>query len=92
VAQQTRRSRHVDIEGWEHKAFISVLQSAAILDLGKTRTWDLVYSGAIPSVKHGASRKVVVAGLKAYILRLTEETNSCVKASRRRTFLGGKLV
>ena len=92
MAQQATHRRRVDIEGWEHKAFVSVLQSAAILDLGKTRTWELVYSGAIPSVKHGASREVVVEGLKAYIRRLTEEANSGADTSRRRTFVGSKPV
>ena len=80
MTQQETPKRRVDIAGWEHKAFISVLQCAAILDLGKTRAWELVYSGALPSVKHGASRKVVVEGLKAYIRRLTEEASGSAAA------------
>jgi hypothetical protein len=72
-SEKGTRRRVVNIEGWELRAFVNVPTMAAVLDLGKTRAWELVYAGVLPSVKQGASRKVVVAGLKAYIARVCEE-------------------
>jgi excisionase family DNA binding protein len=40
---------------------------------GKSKTWDLVHSGQIRSVKQGWSRRIPVAAVDEYIARLERE-------------------
>lgn len=47
-----------------------VAEVAARLGLGKSKTWELIARGEIPSVKIDGARRVTHAQLAAYITRL----------------------
>lgn len=73
ASMRARAKVRVDVTGWESLAFVTVPQAAVILNCGKTKCWDLVYAGVIPSVRWVGQRRVPVAGLKSYIARVCEE-------------------
>lgn len=70
---RARAQAKVDVTGWESLAFVTVPQTAVILNCGKTKAWELVYAGEIPSIRWGGQRRIPVAGLKAYIAQVCEE-------------------
>jgi excisionase family DNA binding protein len=47
-----------------------VEEVAKILGIGRTRTWSLVMSGEIASVKIGRSRRVLPQAVEDYVMRL----------------------
>jgi Helix-turn-helix domain len=63
VAPKQRRA--VNITDWRERAFVSVPQTAAILGIGRSMAWELVYAGELPSRKCNTSRRVPVAALLA---------------------------
>lgn len=52
---------------------LRVDEVARLIRLGKSKTWELVNQGEIPSVKIGKSRRVPAAALHAWITTQTEE-------------------
>lgn len=48
-------------------------QVAAVLKIGRTSVYELLNSGALPSVTIGRSRRVLRSDLDAYIARLRSE-------------------
>ena len=44
-----------------------------MLGMGRTKTYELVVKGQIPSVQIGRSRRVPVAALRAFVERLTQQ-------------------
>ena len=52
--------------------FLTVEEAAALLRIGRTRTFDLVMRGEIQSVKVGRRRLVVREGLSRYVSVLLE--------------------
>jgi len=48
----------------------TVAQVAVIMNLSESKTWQLVRSGELDSVKIGWSRRVVAASVDAYIRKL----------------------
>ena len=48
----------------------TVAQVAVIMNLSESKTWQLVRSGELPSIKIGWSRRVVAASVDAYIKKL----------------------
>jgi len=46
---------------------------AKALDIGETKAWYLIASGALPSVKIGRSTRVSVDVVKAYVQKLQDE-------------------
>ena len=46
---------------------------AQLLDVGRTRVYDLIRTGDLPSVKIGGSRRVLVAEVHRYLERLSAE-------------------
>ena len=55
------------------KTMLSPKEVAAVLGIGLTRTYGLLMSGAIGSVKIGKSRKVPRLALERYVKRLERE-------------------
>ena len=49
---------------------LTVEEVAKILGIGRTRTWSLVMSGEIASVKIGRSRRVMPKAVEDYLERL----------------------
>ncbi len=54
----------------EAKLLVSVEEAAVMLSLGRTLTWALVRKNELRSVKVGKTRRVVVASLHEYVVRL----------------------
>jgi excisionase family DNA binding protein len=51
----------------ENRLLLKVCEVARLLGLGETKTWGMVSSGEIPSIKVGGSRRVPVDQLKAWV-------------------------
>lgn len=49
---------------------------AQLLDVGRTRIYDLIRTGDLPSVKIGGSRRVLVAEVHRYLERLRAEPDT----------------
>lgn len=56
-----------------HRLLISVEEAAAILGIGRTAAYELVRKNQLKSVKIGRTRRVVVASLNEYVMRLLGE-------------------
>ena len=52
---------------------LSVEQTAIVLGLGRTRTYELVMSGRISSIKVGRRRLVVQSSLDAFVTNLLDQ-------------------
>jgi excisionase family DNA binding protein len=52
---------------------LTVDQAAGQLGLGKTKVYELLTSGELASVRIGASRRIPVSALEAYVERLLRE-------------------
>lgn len=57
---------------------ISVENAATILGIGRTRTFELVMSNAVTSVKIGRRRLVVRSSLQQFVDRLTESQSNAL--------------
>lgn len=49
------------------KLLLRVEEAAALLDVGRTRIYDLITSGALQPVKIGGSRRVPATALQGYV-------------------------
>jgi excisionase family DNA binding protein len=49
------------------KKFLKVAEVAIALGLGRSKVYELMYSGALESVKIGTCRRIPVDGLQRYI-------------------------
>jgi excisionase family DNA binding protein len=56
-----------------NRGLLRVEEAAEWLGLGRTKAYELVYRGVLPSVTIGRSRRVPVAALYAFVERLTAE-------------------
>jgi excisionase family DNA binding protein len=56
------------------RGLLGVEEAANWLGLGRTKAYELVYRGVLPSVTIGRSRRVPFAALKAFVERLTAES------------------
>jgi excisionase family DNA binding protein len=54
------------------RGLVRVEEAARRLGLGRTKAWELVYSGALHSVTIGRSRRVPISSLHAFVQRLVE--------------------
>ncbi len=54
------------------KGLVRVEEAARWLGLGRTKAWELVYSGTLHSVTIGRSRRVPISSLHAFVERLIE--------------------
>jgi excisionase family DNA binding protein len=54
---------------------VRVKEAAEILGLGKTRVYELMDSGELPSVRIGTARRIPLDGLEAYLAKLRGEAN-----------------
>ena len=54
------------------KGLLTIEEAACFLSLGRTKAYELVASGEIPSVYIGRARRVPVAALRQYVERLAE--------------------
>ncbi len=50
---------------------LRVEEAARLIGMGKSKTWDLVNRGDIPSIKIGKSRRVPLAALQRWIAEQT---------------------
>ena len=55
-----------------NRGLLRVEEAAEWLGLSRTKAYELVYRGALPSVTIGRSRRVPMAALKAFVERLME--------------------
>lgn len=55
------------------RGLLRVEEAAEWLGLGRTKAYELVYRGILPSVTIGRSRRVSVAALHAFVQRLSAE-------------------
>ncbi len=60
------------------KLAVSVDEAAAIIGLGRDRTYRLVMAGEVPSFKVGARRLVPVSGLRDFVAKRTAEAEVAV--------------
>jgi excisionase family DNA binding protein len=59
--------------GLDHSLLLTVEESAILLRLGRTQTYELIMCGKIQSVKIGRRRLVVRNGLQNYVAGLLGE-------------------
>ena len=57
------------MDGTEEMMLFRVETAAKLCDMGRSKFWELVMSGAIGSIKIGRSRRIPAAELKAWIAR-----------------------
>lgn len=62
--------RHVE---HHHRMLITPEEAAQILGIGRTAVYELIRKKLLKSVKIGRTRRVVVASLNEYVLRLLGE-------------------
>jgi len=55
-------------------AFLTVAEAAAVIKVGRSKTYQMVRSGELPSVKIGRSRRVPARKLQDWIERKTDES------------------
>ena len=53
----------------DERLVVSPRRAAVMLDCGVTRVYELIASRQIESYRDGASRKIVVASIRAYVAR-----------------------
>jgi excisionase family DNA binding protein len=54
------------------KLLLTVTEAASLLSLGRSKTYELVRAGVIPSVRITGSRRIKVSDLRAYVDALGE--------------------
>ena len=72
--QSSQNGSPATMEAGPHRGLLRVEEAAEWLGLGRTKAYELVYRGVLPSVTIGRSRRVPFAALKAFVERLTEES------------------
>jgi excisionase family DNA binding protein len=53
---------------------VRVEEAARILSLSRSTIYEMMDSGELPSVRHGAARRIPVAALRAWVTRQVEHT------------------
>ncbi len=66
------------------KGLLRIEEAARVLALGRSKTYQLVMEGAIPSIHIGRSRRVPAAALERWIDRRTAEAEGEVSFEARR--------
>jgi excisionase family DNA binding protein len=56
----------------ETKLLLTVTEAASLLSLGRSKTYELVRAGVIPSVRITGSRRIKVSDLLVYVAALGE--------------------
>jgi excisionase family DNA binding protein len=64
--------RSVSGDAGLNRGLLRVEEAADWLGLSRTKAYELVYRGSLPSVTIGRSRRVPVAALQAFVERLIE--------------------
>jgi excisionase family DNA binding protein len=72
VVAQGRRPPRGDAASGPNRGLLRVEEAAEWLGLGRTKAYELVYRGMLPSVTIGRSRRVPVAALQDFVDRLVE--------------------
>ena len=57
----------------EERLLLRVETAAELCDMGRSKFWELVMSGAIGSIKIGRSRRIPATELKAWIERQQQD-------------------
>ena len=58
------------------KGLLKIEEAARMLSLGRSKTYQLVMEGAIPSIHIGRSRRIPVAALERWIDQRTQEAET----------------
>ena len=58
------------------KGLLKIEDAARVLSLGRSKTYQLVMEGAIPSIHIGRSRRIPVAALERWIDERTREAET----------------
>ena len=64
-----RRAASITNDPADLPLIVKPRRAAAMLDIGLTRLYELLNSGALVSVREGRSRKILVASIHAYVAR-----------------------
>jgi excisionase family DNA binding protein len=72
IQNRTQHWRHQVTE----KFLITPQEAAAMLGIGRTKTYDLIAAGQLPSVRIGRCVRVPLAGLRAWIEAATSASHS----------------
>jgi hypothetical protein len=65
------RQFHIALKGI-HPVVVAPSQACVLLNMGMTRCYELMNSGALESFKDGKSRKITVRSIEAYVQRRLE--------------------
>ena len=58
------------------KGLLKIEEAARVLSLGRSKTYQLVMEGAIPSIHIGRSRRIPAAALERWIDQRTQEAET----------------
>ena len=58
------------------KGLLKIEEAAHVLSLGRSKTYQLVMEGAIPSIHIGRSRRIPAAALERWIDQRTQEAET----------------
>ena len=59
-----------------YKGLLKIEEAARVLSLGRSKTYQLVMEGAIPSIHIGRSRRIPAAALERWIDQRTQEAET----------------
>lgn len=70
MSEQSRQEQ-LQLEAGIEPLLVKVEEAARILCLSRSTIYELMDSGEIPSVRHGAARRIPVAALREWVARRT---------------------
>ncbi|GAB4428905.1 MAG: hypothetical protein OHK0015_12220 [Chloroflexi bacterium OHK40] len=65
------QQEQLQLEAAIEPLLVKVEEAARILCLSRSTIYELMDSGELPSVRHGAARRIPVAALRAWVARRT---------------------
>jgi excisionase family DNA binding protein len=72
-SSQEQRGLAVSPEPYLHKLLVPPDEAAVILSLGRTKVFELMATGHLPSVRIGSSRRIPVSALERFVEQLLED-------------------
>jgi excisionase family DNA binding protein len=76
AVRATRQSPTLSLHGdviVSNRGLLRVEQAAHWLGVGRTKAYELVHRGTLPSVTIGRSRRIAVSALEAFVEQLIED-------------------
>jgi excisionase family DNA binding protein len=75
VVRASREQPHISLHGdtiVANRGLLRIEEAAQWLGLGRTKAYELVFRGTLPSVRIGRSRRIAVSALEAFVEGLVE--------------------